>query len=160
MKHAAQVSYVLEKGVDYIVETNEIPVEKESEENQGVIDAGFEKAKELFKKKEMKEVRQVTIIDPNTGYKKPGNRWENYLHEMVEIKEGIPIKQASIAYCSIPQCLFFNMYSSVCGVTGTMGDRNDKQLLKEEYKVNVFKVPRNIAQQKIIYERERVSDEY
>ena len=27
---------------------------------------------------------EVIIIDPSTGYKKPGSRWSNYIHEMLE----------------------------------------------------------------------------
>ncbi|MBO5375160.1 MAG: hypothetical protein J6A54_06935, partial [Clostridia bacterium] len=121
MKHAAQVAYVLEKGVDYIVESVQVQEEK-YEEDKSVLEAVGGKIKEginkLRKKVYTVEVQQVTIIDPNTGYKKPGNRWENYLHEMVEIKEQIDIKQASIAYCSVPQCYFFGKYASICGVTG------------------------------------------
>ena len=136
MKHAAQVAYVLEKGVDYIVETVQVQEEKYEEDDKSVLEAVGGKIKEginkLRKKTYTVEVQQVTIIDPNTGYKKPGNRWENYLHEMVEIKENIPIKQASISYCSVPQCYFFGKYASICGVTGTIGDRNDQELLKQQ----------------------------
>ena len=156
MKHAAQAALLLEKGVDYIVETTRV----EQKDEAGVTKVGeyiIEKGKQFFRKR-FKKVQKVVIIDPNTGYKKPGNRWENYLHEMVEIKENVEVKPPSISYCSIPQCMFFNLYESICGVTGTIGDNKDKSILVNQYKVKLFKVPRNIPPKKVIFERERSND--
>ena len=39
------------------------------------------------------ENQKVVIIDRTTGYKKPNSRWQNCVHEFVEIKEGIEVKK-------------------------------------------------------------------
>jgi hypothetical protein len=62
-----------------------------------------------------------------------------------------------MAFCSITQCLFFNLYKEILGVTGTIGEVNDENLLKEIYDINIFKVPRNIPPRKPIYYKKRPS---
>ncbi len=92
---------------------------------------------------------EIIIIDSNTGYKKPGSRWNNYIHEMVEIKEGLRPKSPSISYCEVTQRGYFNLYRSIAGVTGTVGSKSDEEQLKGAYKVNIFRVPRHFESQKV-----------
>ena len=65
------------------------------------------------------ENNEVVIIDKTTGYKKLGSRWQNFIHEMVEIKEKLKIKSNQLSFCSITQSMFFNLYKKIIGVTGT-----------------------------------------
>ena len=109
------------------------------------------------------EKDEIIILDKTTGYKKPGQKWQNFVHEMVEIKEKIPLKERTMSFCSITQCLFFNLYKEIIGVTGTIGEASDEKLLKDIYKINLFKVPRNIPPRKPIYYKTRplrISDLY
>ena len=101
------------------------------------------------------ENKEITILDKTTGYKKPGKTWEHFIHEMVEIKEKIPLKEKHMSYCSITQCLFFKLYKEIIGVTGTIGEPSDENLLKDIYNINIFKVPRNIPPRKPIYYKKR-----
>ena len=101
------------------------------------------------------EKNEIVIIDETTGYKKPGQRWENFIHEMVEIKEGLSPKKNEISFCSITQMMFFNLYKQILGVTGTIGDVTDEKILKEAYNVNIFKIPRNLPPRKPIYYEKR-----
>ncbi len=101
------------------------------------------------------ENEDIIILDKTTGYKKPGHKWENFIYEIVQIKEKIPLKEKSLAYCSVTQCLFFNLYKEILGVTGTIGEVNDETLLKENYNINIFKVPRNIPPRKPIYYKKK-----
>ena len=103
----------------------------------------------------IKEENEIVIIDKTTGYKKPNEKWENFIHEMVEIKERIPLKKTTMSYCSITQCLFFNLYKEIIGVTGTIGEASDENFLKDTYNINIFKVPRNIPPRKPIYYKTR-----
>ena len=97
---------------------------------------------------------EVIIIDSSTGYKKPGSRWSNYVHEMLEIKEGIKLKESSVSNSMITQKSFFNMYEHITGLTGTTGNERDKKILEETYKVKTFKMPRNKkSKQKVAYLR-------
>ena len=101
------------------------------------------------------ENNQVIIIDRTTGYKKPGSRWNNCIHEFVEIKEKLKVKNPQVATCSITQCTFFNMYKSITGLSGTLGDNCDEKILKNAYKIELFRVPRNLPSKVPINKRFR-----
>ena len=78
----------------------------------------------------------------------------------MEIKEGIEVKKPQISTCSITQCTFFNMYKSITGLSGTLGNFKDEQILKKAYKINLFRAPRNLPSKIPIYHRERPSDPF
>ena len=106
------------------------------------------------------ENNEIIIVDRTTGYKKPGSRWNSSIHEFVEIKEKLKVKDPSVATCSITQCTFFNMYKSITGLSGTLGDINDEKILKNAYKINLFRVPRNLPSKVPINKRKRPVDDY
>ena len=85
---------------------------------------------------------EVIIVDRTTGYKKPGSRWSNSIHEFVEIKEKVKVRDPQVATCSITQCTFFNLYKSITGLSGTLGDMSDEKILKSAYKVNLKEIPK------------------
>ena len=99
--------------------------------------------------------KNVIIIDKTTGYKKPGSRWNNCIHEFVEIKEKVEIKNPSVSTCSITQCTFFNMYKSITGLSGTLGDNSDEKILRNAYHINLFRVPRNLPSKVVVKKRFR-----
>ena len=78
----------------------------------------------------------------------------------MEIKEGIEVKKPQISTCSITQCTFFNIYINITGLSGTLGDFKDEQILKKAYKINLFRVPRNLPPKIPIYHRERPLDPF
>ena len=106
------------------------------------------------------ENNKVIIVDRTTGYKKPGSRWQNCIHEFIEIKEGVEVESPSISTCSITQCTFFNMYKSITGLSGTLGGDTDEKILKSAYKINLFRVPRNLPSKVPIRKRERPEDPF
>ena len=106
------------------------------------------------------EGKEVIIMDSNTGYKKPGQRWSKYIHEFCEIKENVNVKNPIASYCMINQNSYFNLYNKISGVTGTIGDLNDQEILKNNYKIEIFKVPRNIINPKKITQKKRPKDIY
>ena len=101
--------------------------------------------------------KSVIIIDKTTGYKKPGSRWNNCIHEFVEIKEKVEIKNPQVSTCSITQCTFFNMYKSITGLSGTLGGNEDERILRNAYHINLFRVPRNLPSKVPVRKRPRPS---
>ena len=99
--------------------------------------------------------KSVIIIDKTTGYKKPGSRWSNCIHEFVEIKEKVEIKNPQVSTCSITQCTFFNMYKSITGLSGTLGGNEDERILRNAYHINLFRVPRNLPSKVPVRKRPR-----
>jgi preprotein translocase subunit SecA len=62
---------------------------------------------------------KVMIVDENTGRVMADRSWEMGLHQMVEIKEGLPPSSARATIARISFQLFFRRYLSVCGMSGT-----------------------------------------
>lgn len=87
--------------------------------------------------------REITPINNCTGAKQQGMRWKDYLHEMVEIKEELPIRETTVSFAVVDNYVYFQGYKKITGLSGTMGDANEVNTIKGVYKVNVFKVPRN-----------------
>ncbi len=62
---------------------------------------------------------EVVIVDEFTGRTMPGRRWSDGLHQAVEAKEGVAIRQENQTVASITFQNFFRLYSNLSGMTGT-----------------------------------------
>jgi preprotein translocase subunit SecA len=62
---------------------------------------------------------QVIIVDEFTGRIMPDRRWNEGLHQAVEAKEGVPIRQNTETAASITYQNFFLLYPKLSGMTGT-----------------------------------------
>jgi len=62
---------------------------------------------------------QVIIVDEFTGRIMPDRRWSDGLHQAVEAKEGLPIRENSETVASITYQNFFLLYPKLSGMTGT-----------------------------------------
>lgn len=62
---------------------------------------------------------QVVIVDEFTGRLMPGRRWSDGLHQAVEAKEGVDIRQENQTLASITFQNYFRLYSKLSGMTGT-----------------------------------------
>lgn len=61
----------------------------------------------------------VVIVDQNTGRAMVGRQWSDGLHQAVEAKEGVPIKQETQTVATVTIQNFFKMYKRLSGMTGT-----------------------------------------
>ena len=62
---------------------------------------------------------EVVIVDEFTGRTMPGRRWSDGLHQAIEAKEKVRIKEESQTVASITFQNYFRMYSKLSGMTGT-----------------------------------------
>ena len=62
---------------------------------------------------------EVVIVDEFTGRTMPGRRWGDGLHQAVEAKEGVSIRQENQTVASITFQNFFRLYRNLSGMTGT-----------------------------------------
>jgi preprotein translocase subunit SecA len=62
---------------------------------------------------------EVVIVDEFTGRTMPGRRWGDGLHQAVEAKEGVSIRQENQTVASITFQNFFRLYQKLSGMTGT-----------------------------------------
>lgn len=63
--------------------------------------------------------RQIVIVDEFTGRLMEGRQWSDGLHQAVEAKEGVPIKQETQTFATASLQNIFKMYKKLSGMTGT-----------------------------------------
>ena len=84
---------------------------------------------------------EIMIVDPNTGRLMKGRQWSDGLHQAVEAKEGVSIKQETMTLATITYQNFFRMYNKLAGMTGTA--KTDEEEFLEIYNMKVVCVPTN-----------------
>jgi preprotein translocase subunit SecA len=62
---------------------------------------------------------EVIIVDEFTGRTMPGRRWSDGLHQAVESKEGVRVREENQTVASITFQNFFRLYKKLSGMTGT-----------------------------------------
>src|SRR5947209_10216409 len=79
------------------------------------------KAKSLFLRDRDYLVKdaEVIIVDEFTGRTMPGRRWSDGLHQAVEAKEGVRVREENQTVASITFQNYFRLYKKLAGMTGT-----------------------------------------
>ncbi|RLS68955.1 MAG: preprotein translocase subunit SecA [Planctomycetota bacterium] len=101
---------------------------------------------------------EVVIVDEFTGRLMPGRQWSDGLHQAVEAKEGVRIKEESQTLATVTLQNFFKLYKKLSGMTGTaMTEANEFWKI---YKLDVIAIPPNRGMKRVnspdvIYRTER-----
>ena len=101
------------------------------------------RAKALFLRDRDYVVRggEVVIVDEFTGRLQPGRRWSDGLHQAIEAKEGVAIKEESRTYASITLQNYFKLYKKLAGMTGTAETSSEE--FRKVYGLEVTVIPTN-----------------
>jgi len=86
---------------------------------------------------------RVIIVDGFTGRLMPGRRWSDGLHQAVEAKEGVKVRQENVTYATITLQNYFRMYSKLSGMTGTAVTEAEE--FNKIYSVDVIPLPTNLG---------------
>ncbi|MDO4569427.1 MAG: SEC-C metal-binding domain-containing protein [Planctomycetia bacterium] len=90
---------------------------------------------------------EIVIVDEFTGRLMPGRNWSDGLHQAVEAKEGVQIKQENQTLATVTLQNFFKLYPKICGMTGTaMTEANEFWKI---YKLDVIAIPSNKQLQRV-----------
>jgi preprotein translocase subunit SecA len=84
---------------------------------------------------------EVVIVDEFTGRLMPGRRWSDGLHQAIEAKEGVKVKNENQTLASITFQNYFRMYNKLAGMTGTAD--TEAVEFKKIYKLDVSVIPTN-----------------
>jgi preprotein translocase subunit SecA len=84
---------------------------------------------------------EVKIIDEHTGRILEGRRWSEGLHQAVEAKEGVRIKEENPTVATITLQNYFRMYDKLAGMTGTA--LTEAVEFMKIYKLQVVQIPTN-----------------
>lgn len=99
------------------------------------------KAKELFKRDVDYVVQQgeVKIVDEFTGRILEGRRWSEGLHQAVEAKEGVRIKEENQTLATVTLQNYFRLYEKLSGMTGTA--HSEAGEFMHTYNLEVVSIP-------------------
>ena len=100
-------------------------------------------AKELFKRDVDYVVQdgEVRIVDEFTGRILEGRRWSEGLHQAVEAKEGVRIKEENQTLATVTLQNYFRMYDKLAGMTGTASTEAGE--FAHTYGLEVVSIPTN-----------------
>jgi len=101
------------------------------------------KAKSLYKRDVNYVVKdgEVIIVDEFTGRMMEGRRWSDGLHQAVEAKEGLKIREETQTLATITLQNFFKLYGKISGMTGTA--MTEAREFMKIYKLDSVAVPPN-----------------
>lgn len=84
---------------------------------------------------------EVIIVDEFTGRLMPGRRFSDGLHQAIEAKEGVAIKDENKTLATITFQNFFRIYKKLSGMTGTA--KTEEGEFRTIYKLDVVSIPTN-----------------
>ncbi len=84
---------------------------------------------------------EVIIVDEHTGRLMQGRRYNEGLHQAIEAKEGVVVKQESMTLATISFQNFFRLYKKLSGMTGTAFTEAEE--FQQIYALDVIQIPPN-----------------
>ena len=117
------------------------------------------KAKELYRRDRDYIVKdgEVLIVDEHTGRVLSGRRYSEGMHQSIEAREGVTIKQENQTLATITLQNYFRLYNKLSGMTGTA--MTEEGEFDRIYKLGVVQIPTNknmsrIDQADLVYRTE------
>ena len=84
---------------------------------------------------------EVIIVDEHTGRLMQGRRYNEGLHQAIEAKEGVAVKEESMTLATISFQNFFRLYHKLSGMTGTAFTEAEE--FQQIYALDVIQIPPN-----------------
>ena len=84
---------------------------------------------------------EVIIVDEHTGRLMQGRRYNEGLHQAIEAKEGVAVKEESMTLATISFQNFFRLYNKLSGMTGTAFTEAEE--FQQIYALDVIQIPPN-----------------
>ncbi|MBV9665925.1 MAG: SEC-C domain-containing protein, partial [Actinobacteria bacterium] len=106
------------------------------------------RAKELYKRDKdyIVEAGEVKIVDEFTGRTLEGRRWSDGLHQAVEAKERVKIKEENHTWATVTLQNYFRLYEKLSGMTGTA--ETEASEFANTYDLPVVPIPTNLPMQR------------
>ena len=90
--------------------------------------------------------KEIVIVDQNTGRQMVGRRYSDGLHQAIEAKEGVNIKNEDKTVATITIQNLFKLYPKLAGMTGTA--KTEENEFQKIYGVDVVAIPTNKTNQR------------
>ena len=118
------------------------------------------RAEVLYKRDKEYVVKEgeIVIVDEFTGRMMDGRRFSEGLHQAIEAKEGVEVKQESQTLATVTFQNYFRMYNKLAGMTGTA--KTEEEEFQKIYNLDVVVIPTNkpiarLDQHDLIYKNEK-----
>ncbi len=85
--------------------------------------------------------QEIVIVDQFTGRLMKGRAYSDGLHQAIEAKEGVPIKEETSTLATITYQNFFRLYGKLAGMTGTA--KTEEEEFLSIYNMRVIEIPTN-----------------
>lgn len=85
--------------------------------------------------------REIQLIDQFTGRIMPGREYSDGLHQAIQAKENVTIKEETVTMATITYQNFFRLYSKLSGMTGTA--KTEEEEFRKIYNMRVIQIPTN-----------------
>ena len=85
---------------------------------------------------------EVKIVDEFTGRIMEGRRWSEGLHQAIEAKENVRIREENVTLATITLQNYFRLYEKLAGMTGTA--KTEEKEFVEIYNLHVVEIPTNV----------------
>ncbi len=115
INQALRANYIMVKDVDYVVAYHD-------EQNSA-------------------DKAEILIVDQFTGRLMPGRQYSDGLHQAIEAKEGVRIKQETVTLATITYQNFFRLFNKLAGMTGTA--KTEEEEFRTIYNMRVVEIPTN-----------------
>ena len=92
---------------------------------------------------------EVLIVDEFTGRLMIGRRYSDGLHQAIEAKEGVKVRNENKTYATITFQNYFRIYSKLSGMTGTA--KSEEEEFRAIYGLDVLEIPTNKPVARIDY---------
>ncbi len=92
---------------------------------------------------------EIVIVDQNTGRLMKGRAYSDGLHQAIEAKEKVSIKQETTTLATITYQNFFRLYNKLAGMTGTA--KTEEEEFLSIYNMRVVEIPTNRPIQRVDY---------
>ncbi len=85
--------------------------------------------------------REIQLIDQFTGRIMPGREYSDGLHQAIQAKENVKIKEETVTMATITYQNFFRLYAKLSGMTGTA--KTEEEEFRKIYNMRVLQIPTN-----------------
>ena len=84
----------------------------------------------------------IVVMDNQTGAEQFNTQWNDGLHQFLQLKHGCKLAPYSLKAIFISNIKFFKRYSNkIYGLTGTLGSKRERNLLKKMYSIEFLTIP-------------------
>lgn len=90
---------------------------------------------------------EILLVDEFTGRVMEGRRYSNGLHQAIEAKEGVEIKDENLTVATITLQNFFRLYHKLSGMTGT--GKTEEGEFNQIYNLDIVTIPQNLPNKRV-----------